>query len=232
MGMDAHSMDLLAEGLNDSFSVLSLTILGHGDSSVPESHLSLSEHASIMRECYKQLDFLPNVLIGHSVGGMMGMVLAAEHPDEHLGLVLVDIAPFKSSGSTRPSPPEYFATETTAREWLRIRYPGFTDYYLYNRLRYAFIKKEGLFYMKPRGDSIRVGLTIDLWPYVERINTPTLLLVGEESDLVTPVTIRKMESVMRDLKVKVVKGTGHMIPQEKPGEFQDLIMDFLEGINL
>jgi len=232
MGMDAHSMDLLADNLKGDYQILGLTILGHGDSSVPEDHISLPEHAGIMRECYTQMGFIPNLLIGHSVGGMMGIILTAEHPEEHLGLILVDIAPFESSGSSRPSPPDYFATETAAREWVRERYPGFTDYYVSNRFEYAFLEKGSKYYLKPRGDSVRAGLKIDLWPYVKRIKIPTLLLIGENSDLVTPETRREMELVMPDLDVEIVKDTGHMIPQDRPEEFERLVKDFLNKLDL
>ena len=93
--------------LKEEYQVLSLTILDHGDSDPPKGSISLPDHAEVMRGCYTQVGFSPSVLIGHSVGGMMGMVLAAEHPDEFKGLVLVDIAPFDSTGrSPRPQPPD------------------------------------------------------------------------------------------------------------------------------
>ena len=116
MGMDGHSMDTLAESLEEEYRVLSLTILDHGDSDPPRDGISLPDHAEVMRGCYRQLGFSPSVLIGHSVGGMMGMVLAAEHPDEFKGLVLVDIAPFELTGrSPRPQPPT--ASGTRRRPW-------------------------------------------------------------------------------------------------------------------
>jgi pimeloyl-ACP methyl ester carboxylesterase len=232
MGMDAHSMDMLADNLKEEYQILSLTILGHGDSSVPEDHISLPEHAGIIRQCYTQMDFTPNLLIGHSVGGMMGMILTAEHPEEHHGLILVDIAPFESSGSSRPAPPDYFSTETAAREWIRERYPGFTDYYINNRLEYAFLEKDSGYYLKPRGDSIRAGLRIDLWPYVKRMRVPTLLMIGENSDLVTKKKKKEMERIIPDLVVEVVKDTGHMIPQDKPEKFEKLVRDFLNKLDL
>jgi pimeloyl-ACP methyl ester carboxylesterase len=72
MGMDRHSMDKLAECLENENQILSLTILDHGDSDPPKGHISLPHHAEIMRDGYRQLGFTPNLLIGHSVGGMMG----------------------------------------------------------------------------------------------------------------------------------------------------------------
>ncbi len=231
MGMDGHSMDALAESLKKEYQVLSLTILDHGDSDPPKGSISLPDHAEVMRGCYTQLGFSPSVLIGHSVGGMMGMVLAAEHPDEFKGLVLVDIAPFDSTGrSPRPQTPDSFKDEAEALDWLKERYPGFTPYYYENRLKYAFRKEDGVLRLKPRGDKIRGGLATDLWPYVERIKAPTLLLIGEESDLVTPETQERMENTVPDIEAIKVKSTGHMIPQDRPEEFEKLVKAYLERV--
>lgn len=228
MGMDAHSMDKLVESIKNEHEVLSITILGHGDSDIPKVHLSLEQHVEIIRNCYRQLEFYPSILIGHSVGGMMGMVLTAVYPEEFKGLVLVDIAPFDSTGRpSRPEPPAFFENQEKAREWLAERYPGFTEYYVENRLKHAFEAKEGKLRVKPRGDSVRSGLIIDLWPYVKRINCPVLLLIGEESDLVTPETAEKMENIVPDLQAVMVEGAGHMIPQDVPDKFERLVRDFL-----
>ena len=67
MGMDAHSMDQLAESLEDTRQVLSFTILDHGDSDTPPWPIPLEEHAEVIRRCARQLGFHPSVLIGHSV---------------------------------------------------------------------------------------------------------------------------------------------------------------------
>ena len=231
MGMDGHSMDRLAESLEDDYQILSLTILDHGDSDPPRGAISLPEHTEVMRGCYKQLGFTPNVLVGHSVGGMMGMVLTAEHPEEFKGLMLVDIAPFELTGRrSRPEPPESFRDEAEALEWLRERYPLFTDYYYENRLRHTFRREGDVLRLKPRGDRVRGGLATDLWPYVERIETPTLLLKGEQSDLVAPKVLRRMEEAMPDLEVVEVENASHMIPQDAPDEFEGLVRGFLQKV--
>lgn len=230
MGMDAWSMQELAEELKENRRVLSLTILGHGDSDIPEKAISLPDHCEVIRECYKQKEFVPNILIGHSVGGMMGMIIAADHPEDLQGLVLVDIAPFELTGTKRPTPPKYFEDSNKARAYLERRYPGFTESYIENRLKHAFEKEEGKYIMKPTGDSIRNSLDIDLWPYVKRIGTPTLLLVGENSDLVTEKTATKMKGIMPYLEVQEVEGASHMIPQDKPEDFKEKVMDFLNKI--
>lgn len=230
MGMDGHSMDKLAESIKDEYQVLSLTILDHGDSDPPRGSISLPDHAEVMRESYVQLGFVPSVLIGHSVGGMMGMVLTAEYPDEFKGLVLVDIAPFESTGRpSRPTPPEYFESRVEAKKWLADRYPGFTEYYVDNRLEHAFKQRDGRYYMKPRGDRVRGGLATDLWPYLKRVKCPVQLLKGVTSDLVTPKTRERIEN-MPGIEIIDVEGTGHMIPQDVPEKFEELVRGFLKSV--
>ena len=141
MGMDAYSMEKLCGSLSGKYRVLALTILAHGDSTVPTEQVTLPEHAELLRTCYKQLGYTPCVLIGHSIGGRMGMILAADHPDEVKGLLLIDIAP--PDPVSRPwsqQAPESLKDEAEAAAYLRQRYPGFAAEYIESRLRHGFIR--------------------------------------------------------------------------------------------
>ena len=86
------------------------------------------------------------------------------------------------------------------------RYSGFTLEYVENRLRHAFRREGGRLRLKPTGDVIRGGLAVGLWPYVERMRAPTLLLIGEESTLVAPEARMRMERILPDLEAVVVRG--------------------------
>ena len=97
MGMDAHGFDNICEALHGGYQILTLDILDHGDSDTPKDHQSLPAHSEIMRDCYRQLGFWPNVLIGHSVGGMMGMVLLLPGPVLQ-GIPAEDVYPVDHQG--------------------------------------------------------------------------------------------------------------------------------------
>ena len=116
------------------------------------------------------------------------------------------------------------------RAYLNERYSGFTLEYVANRLRHAFRREGGKLKLKSTGDVIRGGLAVDLWPYVERMRVPTLLLIGEESTLVSPEARMRMEGILPDLEAVVVRGAGHMIPQERPEEFEVLVRRFLDRV--
>lgn len=234
MGMDAHGFDMFSEAVKDEYQILALDILGHGDSSIPEILVGIPDHSELMRSCYRQLDFFPNVLIGHSVGGMMGMVLAAEHPEELEGLVLVDIAPRESRGPRprRPPPPEYFKDEKEVRRYFRQRYTGFVEEALENRIKNALtVDKEGRLVLKPIGDAIRPSLDVNLWSYAERIEIPTLLIKGGESTSITGERIERLRRHIPGFQAVTVGGATHMVPQDKPEEFKRQVINFIEGIS-
>ncbi len=230
MGMDAFSMEEMCESLSGEYRVLALTILGHGDSTVPAGQVTLPEHAELLRACYKQLGYEPCVLIGHSIGGRMGMILAAEHPGEVKGLILVDIAP--PDPVSRPwsqQAPESFKDEAEAAAYLRQRYPGFAAEYVESRLRHGFMRMpDGTLKPKPTGGPTMTSYYTDLWPYVERIRVPTKLITGSESPLVTPEKRERMTKLIPGLEVTTVKGASHMVPQDKPAEFEGEVRAFLQ----
>ena len=232
MGMDCHSMDLLCESLKDKYQLLSLTILDHGDSDSPKRPIQVDEHAEIMRSCYLKLGFSPNILIGHSIGGRMGMILSAEYPKEIKGLILVDIATsaLGPSYATPQQRKEVFKNQDEMRNWIRNRYPMMDDYYLENRYKHGFVAVEGGFTKKPIGDVIRGAKWVDLWPYVNRITCPTLLILGEKSTLVSPETQEMLKKTVTKLKIVTVKGASHMVPQDKPEDFEEHVKRFLEGL--
>jgi esterase len=232
MGVDAHSMDLLAESLAASHRVLALTILGHGDSTVPAEPVSLPDHADLLFACVRKLGSTPCVLVGHSVGGRLGMIMAAGHPQDVKGLVLVDIAP--PDPIQRPYAQQTigpFKGSAEAAAYLRQRYPRFTQYYVDNRLRYGFTQRpDGSLVAKPTGNEYMRDMSTDLWPYVEKIRAPTLLILGSESALVTPEKRERMSKMIPGFESVTVQGATHMVPQDKPYEFEEAVRGFLGRI--
>ena len=229
MGVDAYSMDLLAGSLAATHRVLALTILGHGDSTVPAEPVSLPEHAELLFACMRRLGYTPCVLVGHSVGGRLGMILSAEHPADVRGVVLVDIAP--PDPVPRPyaaQAPASFRDRGEAEAYLRQRYPRFTEHYVLNRLEHGFVERpDGSLVPKPAGNEYMRDMSTDLWPYVERMRAPTLLVLGSESTLVTPEKRARMRKSVPGLESVMVEGATHMVPQDKPEEFEAAVRGFL-----
>ena len=164
----------------------------------------------------------------------MGIILAAEHPDEIRGLILVDIAP--PDPMPRPwsqQAPASLTTEAETAAYLRQRYPSFTPVYIENRLKHGFMRQpDGTLKQKPTGSPNMTSYYTDLWPYVERIHVPTKLILGSESSLVTAEKRDKMKQLIVGIEVVTIKGATHMVPQDKPKEFERQVVAFLKKIPL
>lgn len=233
MTMDAHAYDLFSKTASSEYQVLAFDLLDHGDSEKLTRPVGNKEHAKVIWHAIKQLGFSCSVIIGHSLGGILGMILAAEHPDALKGLVLVDIVPFDLNDNRLEPPklpPNSFANENKAREFLHETFPKFTKEEIENRLKQALIKlSDGK--LRFKGIMLRLH-TVDLWPFVDRIKSPTLLLVGGDSEIVTPEALERMRSLIHDFKAVTVKGATHMLPLDKPLKFEREVRSFLASLHL
>jgi pimeloyl-ACP methyl ester carboxylesterase len=114
---------------------------------------------------------------------------------------------------------------------LKMKYPRFAPEYLENRLRHGFRElPDGSLEAKPAGNDHMRGMSTDLWPYVERIRVPTMLVIGGDSTLVTPGKLARMREGIPGLRVTTINGATHMVPQEKPVEFERAVRGFMDEI--
>lgn len=237
MGMDAHGLDAFSESLAKEYRILAIDLLGHGDSDSPKGPTEMEEHADIIRKVALEKGHIKNILVGHSIGGWLSIIYAAKHPEEVEKLVLVDIAPRPPTAETtgrptppRPATPDSFDNEDEALKYLKIRYTGFTQESLENRLKHAFKKDPaGRLRLKSdpqRAENLRGGFTYDFWPFIRKIQAPTLLIRGSKSQTVSDESVRLMKEILKDFEVVKIDAT-HMVPQDQPKEFEKAVRDFL-----
>ena len=61
------------------------------------------------------------------------------------------------------------------------------------------------------------------------IQAPTLVIVGDEDRARTLAAADRLEEKLPDARKTVMAGTAHLPNMERPGEFNRLVLDFLEG---
>jgi pimeloyl-ACP methyl ester carboxylesterase len=69
---------------------------------------------------------------------------------------------------------------------------------------------------------------LDLWPYLERITCPTLLVRGAGSPVLHPEIARQMVDAMPDCRYVEIDGAGHSIGLDTPRAFDAAVRSFLE----
>ena len=79
--------------------VLAPDFRGHGQSCVPREGYTLERLAEDVHILMHDLGMWPGVIVGHSMGGMVAQQLAASHPEDLSGLVLVATASSDPQGT-------------------------------------------------------------------------------------------------------------------------------------
>ena len=64
---------------------------------------------------------------------------------------------------------------------------------------------------------------------VKEITTQTLLLAGEY-DFIKESHLREIEDIIPNAELVIIKGSGHLLPTEKPEEINQLILEFINRI--
>jgi pimeloyl-ACP methyl ester carboxylesterase len=95
-----HWSGVLAR-MDEGIDSVVVSLPGHDDSPLPEGRLDMSACASHVLDRLGAIGRQGVVLIGHSLGGMIGMICVHERPELFRGLVLVDAFP-------KLGPPEPF----------------------------------------------------------------------------------------------------------------------------
>jgi pimeloyl-ACP methyl ester carboxylesterase len=67
-----------------------------------------------------------------------------------------------------------------------------------------------------------------VWKNLSRISCPVLVIRGEQTDTLQPITFQNMVKKMVNGKGLTVPGAGHLLPLEKPHQTAEIILDYLQ----
>lgn len=198
----------LAEKLAlEGYRVYALDLPGFGDSETPKTAWTVFDYANFAIDYldYHQLDQI--FLFGHSFGGRLGLILAAEHPERIKRMVLAN------SAGLRPTTPLTTRLRTSIYKSIRDGLTKMGLSTLSDQLRTLYNARYGSTdFNSVNGTMREIFVKVvnqDLLEYASRVTTPTLLLWGDQ-DEETPLWMgQKLEAVMGDAGLVVFKGSGH-----------------------
>lgn len=240
---NGRDFDELAEALQSDWRVLCPDVVGRGDSDRLADPLGYGypqylddANALIARAGVARVDY-----VGTSMGGLIGMMLAAQRNSPIRRLVMNDVGPFipkasleRISGYVGKDP--RFADLAEAEAALRRTATTFglkTDSewrrFTERSVRQAEDGKFALAYDPSIAQAFNQAIKdIDLWKIWDRVQCPVLVLRGAESDLLLKQTAEEMSQ--RGPKATVVEfpGCGHA-PALMNVEQVSVVRDWLKG---
>lgn len=241
---NARDFDFLAVALAGSARVLALDIPGRGRSGwlADPARYAVPTYITQVTAFMDALGLGAVELVGTSMGGIIGMGLAASQPSRVSSLALNDIGgrvPVAAlaviAGRLREQPPVFADLAALEAHLRRVHAPfgPLTDAQWGHLARHGARPVPGglaLHYdpaiAAPFGETAAADL--ELWPFYDAITCPTLLLRGGESDIL-PATVAA-EMTARGPKARLVTfaGVGHA-PALMAADQIAAVRDFLES---
>lgn len=201
---------------------------GFGRTSSPPEPWGVRDYMHFVM-AYLQTNRLDRIsLLGHSFGGRIGLMLAAEHPEIVGKMVLAN-----SAGLRNPLPVGQQIRNMIARSVRRtLDILGLTAWRehlqtSYNR-RYA---SEDYLNAGPLRETFIRVITEDLTPYARAVQAPTVLIWGDQ-DSDTPLWQgQKLEQLIPDAGLIVFQGAGHFSYLERLNDYVRIVDHFLKNGN-
>jgi pimeloyl-ACP methyl ester carboxylesterase len=242
----ARDFDELARALCGRFRVVCPDIAGRGDSDRLADPMlyAIPQYVSDMVTLIARLDVEAVSWVGTSMGGLIGMALAAQTSSPVKRLLLNDAGPVVSKvsleriGSYLGRAPVFPSVEK-AEQYIRTVAASFGRHSdaQWRFLTEIWLRKgdDGTYraHYDPRiAEPFRASMPekdMELWPLYDAIRCPTLVLRGEQSDLLSRETCKQMAARGPRARVVEIAEVGHAPTLMQPDQISIVREFLLEG---
>ena len=225
-----------AEALRSRARVIVPDLRGFGRSAVTPGPYSMDLFAHDMKCLLDELGIGKAVLAGISMGGYISFAFYRLFPSRVQALVLLDTKAGADSEEGKKGRIELARRvrsgeiEKIADEWAQRLFAPQT---IKTRSGLVSTVRDAIARSSPEAianASLAMMERPDSTPLLSGISCPVLIMVGEE-DRLTPVNeTRLMASHIKDARLEVIKGAGHLACLEEPDQVNSIIMKFLSDI--
>jgi pimeloyl-ACP methyl ester carboxylesterase len=225
--------------LKDRYRCVAFDFRGQGQSEVTRSGYDMETLSEDTVALIEHLGCAPCHFLGLSMGGFIGLRLAARHPELLRSLLLLET-------SADPEPSENVAKYqqlTFVARWFglglvvdRVMPVMFGRTFLTDparalerrawRHRMSRNHRRGIT-RATTGVITRKGIASE----IDRIRVPTLILVGEEDVAVPPVHSKRLHERIAGSRLEIIPRAGHTSTVEEPAAVNSAITNFLGSLS-
>ena len=221
--------------------VVALDLPGFGLSPMPRERITISGYGRVVDALCERLGLGRVDVVGNSMGGYIAAEVAIQFPQRVDQLLLVSAAGITSANIahapilTLGRIATALVTWSAARDQQIAARPRSRHMALQLVARHPSLLKADLAYegfFKGTGgpgfeDALRACLDYDFRDRLPEIGVPTLIVWGEKDSIIPVKDAQEFERLIPDSRKVVMTDTGHVAMAERPGAFNDLMMEFL-----
>ncbi|MBC8345801.1 MAG: alpha/beta hydrolase [Candidatus Marinimicrobia bacterium] len=233
-----HYFDDVISHMNLENSIYLMDFKGHGKSDWKNDYYTIESYSDDIYSFLESLDF-PVHIVGHSLGGRVGIHLTATYPDAIKSLSILDVAPsvdmagFMRLANAISKVPIPFDDRDHVIDFYTNIW-GASKRFIEMMLEYG-IKPEQNDQLSARFDPNIFSLPMDiiqseideLWKASRSIKQPTLIVRGEHSDVLSPEIAKELQTAIPHADYVEIKNSSHSIPPEQPQALANVIQSFI-----
>lgn len=227
--MDRRMWDLQFDLYSRKYKVIRYDVRGYGKSDVPVRGFS---HEDDLYDLLKSLRVKKASIVGLSLGGRIAVDFALRHPEMVDSLVLAGSGLSGYSFSDRSG----WTIIKAARDkglaaatemWLKHPYmaPAMGIPAIRQRIRQLAQENAHAWLENPIFERELEPPAIDR---LSQIRVPTLIVVGDRDVQDIHKIAEKLKADISGSEMHIIRGAGHIVNMEKPEEFNQIVLGFLE----
>ncbi|CAN6960200.1 alpha/beta fold hydrolase [Psychrobacter okhotskensis] len=227
--------DKQVEHFQDRYRCIAFDFRGQGQSQITKDGYDMDTLADDAIALLAALDIDSCHYVGLSMGGFVGQRIAIRRPELLKSLTLIDT----SADAEDPDNIPGYKKLMTAIRWLGMKRVSkkvmpimFGSTFLEDKSRKAD-QKEWLAMLNGnrKGGVVKATMGVierdAIYDQIDRITTPTLIIVGDE-DVATPYAkAERMHFAIDGSKLAIIKGSGHTSTVEEPEQVNKVLSQFL-----
>ncbi len=225
---DRHTWDGVVQYLKDDFTCWLVDLPGFGQNPRPKTVWNITNYAQWVGEFITEHQLKNPVVVGHSFGGRIAIVLTAEPVDNknvtRSTLHVSRLVLYATPGVRQPISSFHSLAQALYRGVKKTGIP-ISQSKLFKKMQQK-LRSQDYNQSGNMQDIFLATINFDLEPYLSQIPTPTLLLWGE-NDAIVPLTIgHAMHQIIPESDMKVIPKTTHLAHLEQPRLFSGYIRNF------
>ncbi len=213
-GQNIEMMKPIGDGLQDNFRITVLDLPGFGKSAEPNTPWTLEEYSGMIEELVKKLSLKDLTLVGHSFGGRIATIFAANNKIDKLVLLSAPMVKKQNENSFK---------NKTLKFMKKVPLLNKTENFFKNMIGSTDYKDAS-----PIMRQVLVNtVSTDLIAYANRINCPVIFIGGDSDRMVPLWETEKIESAIKDCGMIIYENQSHYAYLQELGRTINIIRSFL-----
>ena len=215
---------------SERYQVLTWDVRGFGGSDRPRGEYSATLFASDLAGLLRKLSVERAYVLGHSMGGVIALRFALDHPELTAGLIVS-----ASSSEVNPKAIEYWDDLAATVEKKGMEAVPFDPARVFSKefgarnpdLVAAFARTRPVNDPNAYARAARAMARYNYTPELGKITCPTLVIVGDQDMVTPPGGSVIMSRRIPGSKLIIFKGLGHVSYVENPEVYNSAVLGFL-----